>query len=59
MVRSIAQRCVSNHVAPSFETRPSAASQDEAELKPMPMNVVYKGSADLPEIIPVFPLPGA
>ena len=25
----------------------------------MPMNVVYKGSADLPEIIPVFPLPGA
>ena len=25
----------------------------------MPMNVIYKGSADLPEIIPVFPLPGA
>ena len=25
----------------------------------MPMNVVYRGSADLPEIIPVFPLPGA
>jgi hypothetical protein len=25
----------------------------------MPMNVVYKGSADLPEIIPVFPLAGA
>jgi hypothetical protein len=23
------------------------------------MNVIYKGSADLPEIIPVFPLPGA
>src|SRR5450631_2179800 len=25
----------------------------------MPMNVIYKGSADLPETIPVFPLPGA
>src|SRR3984893_3301102 len=25
----------------------------------MPMNVIYKGSADLPERIPVFPLPGA
>src|SRR3954452_20980434 len=25
----------------------------------MPMNVVYKGSADLPENIPVFPLAGA
>jgi uncharacterized protein len=25
----------------------------------MPMNVVYRGSADLPEIIPVFPLAGA
>jgi Lon protease-like protein len=25
----------------------------------MPMNVVYRSSADLPEIIPVFPLPGA
>ena len=25
----------------------------------MPMNVVYRGSADLPEVIPVFPLPGA
>jgi Lon protease-like protein len=25
----------------------------------MPMNVTYKGSADLPEIIPVFPLAGA
>jgi hypothetical protein len=25
----------------------------------MPMNVVYRSSADLPEVIPVFPLPGA
>jgi len=25
----------------------------------MPMNVIYKGSADLPEVISVFPLPGA
>ena len=25
----------------------------------MPMNVIYKGSADLPETIPVFPLAGA
>jgi Lon protease-like protein len=25
----------------------------------MPMNVSYRGSADLPEVIPVFPLPGA
>jgi Lon protease-like protein len=25
----------------------------------MPMNVVYRGPADLPRIIPVFPLPGA
>lgn len=25
----------------------------------MPMNVVYRGSADLPEIMPVFPLAGA
>jgi uncharacterized protein len=25
----------------------------------MPMNVIYRGSADLPEIIPVFPLAGA
>ena len=25
----------------------------------MPMNVIYKGSADLPEIVPVFPLSGA
>jgi Lon protease-like protein len=25
----------------------------------MPMNAVYRGSADLPEIIPVFPLSGA
>jgi len=25
----------------------------------MPMNVVYRGPADLPRVIPVFPLPGA
>jgi len=25
----------------------------------MPMNVNYRGSADLPQVIPVFPLPGA
>src|ERR1700744_4984424 len=25
----------------------------------MPMNAVYRGPADLPETIPVFPLPGA
>src|SRR2546430_15571173 len=25
----------------------------------MPMNVIYRGSADLPEILPVFPLAGA
>jgi Lon protease-like protein len=25
----------------------------------MPMNVIYRGSADLPEVIPVFPLLGA
>ena len=25
----------------------------------MPINAVYRGSADLPQIIPVFPLPGA
>src|SRR6187551_2157993 len=25
----------------------------------MPMNVIYRGSADLPENIPVFPLAGA
>ena len=25
----------------------------------MPMNVVYRGPADLPETIPIFPLPGA
>jgi len=25
----------------------------------MPMNVIYRGSADLPEILPVFPLSGA
>ncbi|GIK82550.1 MAG: LON peptidase substrate-binding domain-containing protein [Pseudorhodoplanes sp.] len=25
----------------------------------MPMNVVYQGPADLPDVIPVFPLPGA
>jgi Lon protease-like protein len=25
----------------------------------MPMNAVYRGSADLPPVIPVFPLPGA
>ena len=25
----------------------------------MPMNVIYRGSADLPEVIPVFPLSGA
>src|SRR4051795_11775349 len=25
----------------------------------MPMNVVYRGPADLPHVIPVFPLPGA
>jgi Lon protease-like protein len=25
----------------------------------MPMNVVYRGPADLPPVIPVFPLPGA
>src|ERR1700726_562763 len=25
----------------------------------MPMNAVYRGPADLPEDIPVFPLPGA
>jgi len=30
-----------------------------AEGAIMPMNVVYRGSADLPEIIPVFPLAGA
>src|SRR5499425_1234744 len=26
---------------------------------PMPLNAVYHGPADLPETIPVFPLPGA
>ena len=25
----------------------------------MPINAIYKGPADLPEVIPVFPLPGA
>ena len=25
----------------------------------MPMNAVYRGASDLPEVIPVFPLPGA
>ena len=25
----------------------------------MPMNAIYRGPADLPEVIPVFPLPGA
>src|SRR5882724_10371272 len=25
----------------------------------MPMNVVYRGPADLPHVIPIFPLPGA
>ena len=25
----------------------------------MPMNAVYRGPADLPPVIPVFPLPGA
>src|SRR5215216_2077581 len=25
----------------------------------MPMNAVYRGPADLPAVIPVFPLPGA
>jgi Lon protease-like protein len=25
----------------------------------MPMNVVYRGPGDLPEVIPIFPLPGA
>ena len=25
----------------------------------MPMNAVYRGPADLPETLPVFPLPGA
>ena len=25
----------------------------------MPMNVIYKGPEDLPDVIPVFPLPGA
>ena len=25
----------------------------------MPMNAVYRGPADLPPIIPIFPLPGA
>src|SRR5205085_2876231 len=25
----------------------------------MPINIEYRGPADLPEIIPVFPLPGA
>src|SRR5690349_11502128 len=25
----------------------------------MPMNVVYRGTSDLPVVIPVFPLPGA
>src|SRR5689334_16661979 len=28
-------------------------------LQPMPMNVIYRRSSDLPSIIPVFPLPGA
>ena len=25
----------------------------------MPMNIIYRGPADLPQMIPVFPLPGA
>ena len=25
----------------------------------MPMNAVYDGPSDLPDVIPVFPLPGA
>src|SRR5690242_11937436 len=29
------------------------------EKSAMPMNAVYRGPADLPETIPVFPLPGA
>jgi Lon protease-like protein len=36
-------------------SRPGAAGKRTI----MPMNAVYRGSADLPEIIPVFPLPGA
>src|SRR5689334_21590387 len=34
--------------------------QDEAEgCSRMPMNAQYRGPIDLPEVIPVFPLPGA
>jgi uncharacterized protein len=45
---------------PSFETPPSAVPQEEGGGKQhMPMNAHYRGPVDLPEIIPVFPLPGA
>jgi uncharacterized protein len=43
----------------SFETRPSGAPQDEGGGETMPMNAEYRGPIDLPEVIPVFPLPGA
>src|SRR5882757_2805978 len=45
--------------APKPEGLRRGASKGGAEAKPMPMNVIYRGSADLPEIIPVFPLAGA
>jgi Lon protease-like protein len=46
--------------APSFETAAARPPQDEADGDlHMPMNAQYRGPVDLPEIIPVFPLPGA
>jgi Lon protease-like protein len=36
-----------------------ATKAPQHEDRPMPMNATYRGPADLPEVIPVFPLPGA
>jgi uncharacterized protein len=33
--------------------------EQRVERHPMPMNASYKGPGDLPDVIPVFPLPGA
>ena len=51
--RKRCRRCCSRELSRSAcQTRPVA------ERTTMPMNAIYRGPADLPEVIPVFPLAG-
>src|SRR5882757_2600335 len=60
MLRSAPKERVSKHEAahPSRRAR-VRPPQDEGGGDAMPMNAEYRGPIDLPDVIPIFPLPGA